>query len=171
MKKSIAVLVAVLLLVFVFACCGTDTKQPDAQNGNENSMDLSETENEDEGLDASEESEKMQTPSGLEDVNVCYEYMTLEEITETGYYPCWMQPYSVIIYDENGIPTIVEGGELTPEDVEGRDDIASVGFLQMENDMKINPDTKAEYDLYGFIQNIYYKWPGEDDYRLAPPGH
>lgn len=97
-----------------------------------------------------------------------YEYMTFAEITETGVYPLWMQPFSVIIYDENGVPSIAEGGELSEDDIEGREDIAAVGFLEVDKESEILPDTKAEYDLHGFLQNIYYLWPGETEYRLEP---
>lgn len=99
-------------------------------------------------------------------------YMTLEEITAAGYYPCWMQPNSTIIYDENGNPTIENGGELFPEDLVGRPEFAGEGafFTYVGiNDpfMMVQPNTKAEYDLHGFIQNIYYLWP-DGNYNLSP---
>lgn len=99
-------------------------------------------------------------------------YMTLEEITAAGYYPCWMQPHSTIIYDENGNPTIENGGELLPEDLVGRPEFAGEGafFTYVGiNDpfMMIQPNTKAEYDLHGFIQNIYFLWP-DGNYNLSP---
>ena len=93
-------------------------------------------------------------------------YMTLAEITAEGYYPLWMQPNTYIVYDENCVPEITEGGELLPEDLVGRDDIASVGFSPVgDSELKIEPNTKAEYDLHGFIQNIYHKWP-DGSYNL-----
>lgn len=96
-------------------------------------------------------------------------YMTLAEITAEGYYPLWMQPNTYIVYDENCVPEITEGGELLPEDLVGRDDIASVGFSPVgDSELKIEPNTKAEYDLHGFIQNIYHKWP-DGSYNLDYP--
>lgn len=99
-------------------------------------------------------------------------YMTLEEITAAGYYPCYMQPHSIIIYDENGNPTIENGGELLPEDLVGRPEFTGEGafFTYVgTNDpyMMIYPNTKAEYDLHGFIQNIYFLWP-DGNYNLSP---
>ena len=91
-------------------------------------------------------------------------YLSFETISELGYYPQWMQPHTYIVYDENCVPTIIEGGELTPEDLVGRDDIISIGF---DHSIKAEPNTKAEYDLHGFIQNIYYLWP-DGNYNLAP---
>ena len=94
--------------------------------------------------------------------------MSFEEITDAGYYPLWMQPHTIIIYDENGIPEIVEGAELLPEDLVGRAEFESMSFTRFSGDMKIEPNTKAEYDLYGFIQNIYHLWP-DGSYNLDYP--
>lgn len=91
-------------------------------------------------------------------------YKTFEQITSDGFYPLWMQPNTYIIYDENGIPEIIDGGELTLENVYEREDIIAVGF---DSETKIEPNTKAEYDLYGFLQNIYYLWP-DGSYNLEP---
>jgi len=95
-------------------------------------------------------------------------YMTLEEITAAGYYPDWMQPHSIIVYDEKGVPTIAEGGELLPEDLVGRPEFKAMPFIQFSDEMKIEPNTKAEYDLHGFIQNIYHLWP-DGNYNLDYP--
>lgn len=39
-----------------------------------------------------------------------------------------------------------------------------------EEDMLAKPYTKVEYDLHGFIQNVYYRVPGTtDQYQLSPP--
>lgn len=90
--------------------------------------------------------------------------------SEVEYIPLWMEPYSVVIYDENGLPTVIEGGELSEEEIAGREDIASVGFIDPSPDMIITPNTKVEYDLHGFIQNIYYLTPGTtDQYQLSNP--
>ena len=101
-------------------------------------------------------------------------YMTFAEITAAGYYPDWMQPNSSISYDENGVPTITAGGELLPEDLVGRPEFTvgepmpftSVGIE--DPFFMIQPNTMAEYDLHGFIQNIYFLWP-DGSYNLSPP--
>lgn len=86
------------------------------------------------------------------------------------YIPLWMEPYSVVVYDENGLPTVIEGGELSEEEIVSREDIASVGFIDPSPDMVVTPNTKVEYDLHGFIQNIYYLTPGTtDQYQLSNP--
>ena len=99
-------------------------------------------------------------------------YMTFAEITAAGYYPDWMQPNSSISYDENGVPTITAGGELLPEDLVGRPEFSGkIPFTSAGSGivtMMIQPNTMAEYDLHGFIQNIYYLWP-DGNYNLSPP--
>ena len=95
-------------------------------------------------------------------------YMSFEEITAAGYYPLWMESNSKIIYDSEGNPQIAEGAELKPDDVLDREDIISVGFVDFSLEMKILPKTKVEYDLHGFIQNIYFLWP-DGNYNLSPP--
>ena len=101
-------------------------------------------------------------------------YMTFAEITAAGYYPDWMQPNSSISYDENGVPTITAGGELSPEDLVGRPEFTvgepmpftSVGIE--DPFFMIQPNTMAEYDLHGFLRNIYFLWP-DGNYNLSPP--
>ena len=86
------------------------------------------------------------------------------------YIPLWMQPFSVVDYDADGIPTIVEGGRLTGQDLIGRDDIDGL-LNSTEEDMLVLPYIRAEYESHGFIQNIYYlnpDYPGEQ--RLSPEG-
>lgn len=99
-------------------------------------------------------------------------YMTFAEITAAGYYPDWMQPNSSISYDENGVPTITAGGELLPEDLVGRPEFSGkIPFTSAGSGivtMMIQPNTMAEYDLHGFIQNIYFLWP-DGNYNLSPP--
>lgn len=99
-------------------------------------------------------------------------YMTFAEITAAGYYPDWMQPNSSISYDENGVPTITAGGELLPEDLVGRPEFSGkIPFTSAGSGivtMMIQPNTMAEYDLHGFIRNIYYLWP-DGSYNLSPP--
>lgn len=99
-----------------------------------------------------------------------FQYMSFEEITNLGYYPLWMQPHTYIIYDEKGLPEITEGGVLLEEDTAGREDIRSIGYIDTGDDeiFRIQPNTKLEYDLHGFIQNIYYLWP-DGNYNLSPP--
>lgn len=88
------------------------------------------------------------------------------------YIPLWMEPYSVVVYDEKGLPTVIEGGELSEEEIVDREDIAAVGLIDPSPDMIITPNTKVEYDLHGFIQNIYYLVPGTtDQYQLSNPIH
>ncbi|MBR3935853.1 MAG: hypothetical protein IKJ57_04830, partial [Oscillospiraceae bacterium] len=94
-------------------------------------------------------------------------FISFEEITAAGYYPNWMQPHTNIVYDENKVPAITKGGELTETDVSGRDDIAEIGYYNNDIVTMIRPNTKAEYDLYGFLQNIYFKWP-DGSYNLSP---
>ena len=112
-----------------------------------------------------EPSEPQKTP---EEIAEHCGYMSFEEITAAGYCPDWMQPHTVIIYDENGVPTITEGGELKPEDLVGRPEFETMPFIQFMDEMKIEPNTKAEYDLHGFIQNIYHLWP-DGNYNLDYP--
>lgn len=86
------------------------------------------------------------------------------------YIPLWMEPHSVIVYDANGNSTIVKGGYLSEEDIIGREDIEAVGFTDTSPDMIVTPNTKVEYDLHGFLQNIYYLTPGTtNQYQLSNP--
>ncbi len=94
-------------------------------------------------------------------------YMSFEDITAAGYYPNWMQPHTHIVYDENRVPTITEGGEITEEEATAREDIAAIGYYSDDKVCIIRPNTKAEYDLHGFLQNIYFLWPN-GTYNLSP---
>lgn len=86
------------------------------------------------------------------------------------YVPTWMEAGSVIVYDEDLNCTVVEGGELDAGDIEGRDDIAAVGFESRSEEMLATPNTKVEYDSHGFIQNVYHLVPGTvDEYQLSGP--
>ncbi len=86
------------------------------------------------------------------------------------YMPQWMQPYSVILFDENLNYTVVQGGELTPEEIAKSDEIAVIGYEDHSEDMLAEPYTKVDYDLHGFIQNVYYRVPGTaDQYQLSNP--
>lgn len=99
------------------------------------------------------------------------DYMTLEEITALGVYPQRMQPNTIITYNEQCSPTILEGGELTYEEVCGNKDIEELGYVLISRLFAISPNSKVEYDSYGFIQNIYYTWPDKTGYWLAPPNY
>ncbi len=84
--------------------------------------------------------------------------------TKVVYVPMWMQDYSVVYYDADLNRTIEKGGDLTEEEINSREDIAST---QMYGDVLAEPNTKVEYDLHGFIQNIYYLG-GDGKYYLDP---
>ncbi len=89
---------------------------------------------------------------------------------DTVYMPLWMQPHSVIIYDGNLEYTVVEGGELSEEEISESEDIALIGLEDCSEEMIASPNTKVEYDLHGFIQNVYYLVPGTmDEYQLSAP--
>lgn len=81
------------------------------------------------------------------------------------YIPLWMQDYSVVYYDGELNRTIAQGGDLTEEEIAGREDIDPA---QMYGSMTAAPNTKVEYDLHGYIQNVYYLG-GFGDYQLSDP--
>ncbi|MBQ6877805.1 MAG: hypothetical protein IJO22_05330 [Oscillospiraceae bacterium] len=163
-KKLFAFLISAILLITAFAGCSNEPAEPGIPEDEPILEGPSEPENISE-----EPSEPERTP---EEIAKDCGYMTFEEITAAGYYPDWMQPHTVIIYDENGVPTITEGGELVPDDLLGRPEFepgvpfTSVGIEG--SGMEIEPNTKAEYDLHGFIQNIYHLWP-DGTYNLDYP--
>ena len=84
--------------------------------------------------------------------------------TKVVYIPTWMQDYSVVYYDAHLNRTVESGGDLTEEEINSREDIDPV---QMYGDVLAEPNTKVEYDLHGFIQNIYYLG-GDGKYYLDP---
>lgn len=50
------------------------------------------------------------------------------------------------------------------------DDIAVVGLESRSEEMLASPNTKIEYDSYGFIQNVYYLVLGiTDEYQQSCP--
>lgn len=88
----------------------------------------------------------------------------------TAYIPMWMQPNTIIIYDRALNYTIVRGGELSPEDMIGRADIAAIGATSTTWEMIASANIKVEYDLHGYIQNIYYPVLGNPgEYQLSNP--
>ncbi len=120
----------------------------------------------------SKPAKKTETKKSADEIAEDIGYMSFEEITAAGYYPYWMQPGTYIIYDESGVPEITEGGELLPKDLVGRSEFSGEGVFFSPvgiNDpsFMIRPNTKAEYDLHGFIQNIYFLWP-DGNYNLSP---
>lgn len=78
--------------------------------------------------------------------------------------PLWMQNNSVVYYDGALERTVEQGGDLTEEEIATREDIQMVG---MYGEIPIEPYTKVEYDLHGFLQNVYYL-NGFGEYQLAP---
>lgn len=96
----------------------------------------------------------------------------IEGIPQTGnmtddrkivYIPLWMQDYSVVYYDAHLNRTVESGGDLTEEEINSREDI----FPEEMYTIAAEPNTKVEYDLHGFIQNIYYRG-GDGEYYLDP---
>ena len=87
-----------------------------------------------------------------------------QTVTKVVYVPMWMQDYSVVYYDADLNRTVEKGGDLTEEEINSREDIDPA---QMYGDVLAEPDTKVEYDLHGFIQNIYYLG-GDVKYYLDP---
>ena len=74
------------------------------------------------------------------------------------------------MYDGDLNCTVIKGGELEPENIAGREDIALIGFESHDEEMLASPNSKVEYDAHGFIQNIYYLVPGTtDEYQLSSP--
>ena len=83
--------------------------------------------------------------------------------TKVVYLSTWMQDYSVVYYDADLNRTIESGGDLTEEEINSREDIMPEEMYTM----LAEPNTKVEYDLHGFIQNIYYRG-GDGKYYLDP---
>ena len=79
------------------------------------------------------------------------------------YIPLWMQDYSVVYYDAHLNRTVESGGDLTEEEINSREDIDP----EIMYTIAAEPNTKVEYDLHGFIQNIYYRG-GDGAYYLDP---
>ncbi len=83
--------------------------------------------------------------------------------TKVVYIPTWMQDYSVVYYDAHLNRTVESGGDLTEEEINSREDIDPENMYTIPAE----PNTKVEYDLHGFIQNIYYRG-GDGEYYLDP---
>ena len=83
--------------------------------------------------------------------------------TKVVYIPMWMQDNSVVYYDADLNRTVESGGDLTEEEINSREDIDPTEMYSIPAE----PNTKVEYDLHGFIQNIYYRG-GDGKYYLDP---
>ena len=82
------------------------------------------------------------------------------------YVPLWMEEYSVVYYDADLNRTIETGRDLTEEEIASRGDIDP---SMMYGSVLAEPNTKVEYDLHGFLQNVYYLSDDGVSYQLAPP--
>lgn len=106
-------------------------------------------------------------PTDADDVPSVEDVSQPEEDGQTGtkvvYIPMWMQDYSVVYYDAHLNRTVESGGDLTEEEINSREDI----FPEEMYTIAAEPNTKVEYDLHGFIQNIYYRG-GDGEYYLDP---
>lgn len=89
-----------------------------------------------------------------------------ENDTKVVYIPLWMEDFSVVYYDSDLNRTIERGGDLTDEEINSRPDIDPTMLYGSEI---AQPNTKVEYDLHGFLQNIYYL-NDSGEYQLSYPG-
>lgn len=89
-----------------------------------------------------------------------------QEESAVVYVPLWMEEYSVVYYDANLNRTIETGRDLTEEEIASRHDIDP---SMMYGSVLAEPNTKVEYDLHGFLQNVYYLSDDGVSYQLAPP--
>ena len=91
---------------------------------------------------------------------------TKQEESAVVYVPLWMEEYSVVYYDADLNRTIETGRDLTEEEIASRHDIDP---SMMYGSVLAEPNTKVEYDLHGFLQNVYYLSDDGVSYQLAPP--
>ena len=89
-----------------------------------------------------------------------------QEESAVVYVPLWMEEYSVVYYDADLNRTIETGRDLTEEEIASRHDIDP---SMMYGSVLAEPNTKVEYDLHGFLQNVYYLPDDGVSYQLAPP--
>ena len=89
-----------------------------------------------------------------------------QEESTVVYVPMWMEEYSVVYYDADLNRTIETGRDLTEEEIASRHDIDP---SMMYGSVLAEPNTKVEYDLHGFLQNVYYLSDDGVSYQLAPP--
>ena len=168
MKKLFAILITAVLLVSAFAGCSGEPREPEVPEKEQISEESSEETYESSSSSEVSEPEIIEEPTEPEEKIDPKAFMTFEEISSLGYYPLWMKPNTVIIYDENGNPEIIEGGVLTEEDCSKDEMYSEVGFIELnDKNLRIRPNTKVEYFKDGFIQNIYFLWP-DGNYNLSP---
>lgn len=175
MKKSLLFVLAAIIALSLCACGETPPKEPVSEIPQEEPVSKSEFSEESVPAEENEpvsepestvepepEPEKKPVPEGYPE-----NYMTFDEINAEGYYPLWMKPFTEIVYDENKVPSITEGGELTDQYILGREDLKDSAFIDRSVTFRVRPNTKVEYDLWGSIVNIYFKWP-DGSYNLSP---
>ena len=165
MKKFLVFFILIMLVLF-FVGCSSEPVEPEIP---ESEPLLEETSEPEEPVETPIEPEETpEKPSEPEDKIDPHSFISFEEISALGLYPIWMKPNTIIIYNENGKPEIIQGGELTEEDCAEDEMYSEIGFIEPEDKTyKIRPNTKAEYYKDGLIQNIYYLWP-DGSYNLSP---
>ena len=89
-----------------------------------------------------------------------------EDTGKVVYIPLWMEPYSVVYYDADLNRTIAEGGDLTEEEINSREDIRPVG---RSGAARAAPDTMGQTDPQGFTQTVNKKPEPGAGYPRAPP--
>lgn len=157
------------MLVLFFTGCSAEPSEPIVPENEENLEIPEETSKPEETAETPSEPEEItEEPTEPEDKIDPHSFISFEEISSLGLYPIWMKPNTIIIYDENGRPEIIQGGALTEEDCIGNEMYYEIGFVELhDKTYKIRPNTKAEYYKDGLIQNIYYLWP-DGSYNLSP---
>lgn len=162
--KNFLVFILALILAFALCACKNETECP----AEPEKTVLPENETISEISEEVSEPNTPEKPSEPEEKIDPKSFMTFEEITSLGCYPIWMKPNTVIIYDKNGNPEIIEGGVLTEEDCAEDETYSEIGFIELNSKTyRIRPNTKVEYYKDGFIQNIYFLWP-DGSYNLSP---
>ena len=156
MKKFIATLIFAILVICLLSGCSAEPSEPVAPEKEVVSEVAEEIPEPEEVVEAPIKPEEIsEEPSEPEEKIDPHSFISFEEISALGLYPIWMKPNTVIIYDENGKPEIIQGGELTEEDCAKDEMYSEIGFIEpKDKTYKIRPNTKAEYYKDGFIQNI-----------------
>ena len=93
-----------------------------------------------------------------------------------GCLPNYMQNNTVLVIDGEGGCTIVQGGPLTVDEVESRQDLqamlSEILYATAHSRWTLEPNTRVEYDLHGMLNNIYYEVPdAPGTYQLSKPGY
>lgn len=88
----------------------------------------------------------------------------------TDYYPRYAEPYSEFVVDAEGNWSFETGRFYTKQEL-AEHDAGPLGEKDLfwenpEETMKIQPNTKVNYDLHGFIVDVMYFYDGT--YHLAP---